>query len=91
MDEPDYIRAHKHCIRHRAEILTSDLCGCFFCLAVFPPKAIKTWCDERDGTQTALCPECGIDSVIGSKAGFPITRDFLARMERHWFGMREQR
>jgi hypothetical protein len=35
------IVAHGHSIRHRDEILTSEQCGCFFCLAVFPPSEIK--------------------------------------------------
>ena len=45
----------------------------------FPPTAIEKWCDE-DSTgegQTALCPRCEIDSVIGSASGYPITREFL--------------
>jgi hypothetical protein len=33
--------AHKHSIRHRDEVLTSDVCGCFYCLAVFAPGEIK--------------------------------------------------
>jgi acetone carboxylase gamma subunit len=35
---------------------------------------------------TALCPYCGIDSVIGDKSGFPITKEFLEKMYQHWFG-----
>jgi hypothetical protein len=33
---------------------------------------------------TALCPRCGIDSVIGSDSGFPVERGFLRRMKQHW-------
>jgi hypothetical protein len=63
------------------------MCGCFFCLATFPPGEIKDWVDENeDGVgQTALCPYCGIDSVIGSASGFPITREFLEEMHRFYF------
>jgi acetone carboxylase gamma subunit len=43
--------------------------------------------DERDGVgQTALCPECGIDSVIGDASGYPITEAFLGKMKTFWFG-----
>jgi len=35
-----------------------------------------------------MCPECGIDSVIGSDSGYPITRDFLKRMCDYWFAAR---
>ncbi len=30
-------------------------------------------------------PRCGIDSVIGSRSGFPLTPEFLAGMKQHWF------
>jgi len=32
-----------------------------------------------------LCPRCGIDAVIGSKSGYPITIDFFGMMKEHWF------
>lgn len=83
MSDLDYIAAHKHCTRHRREIEGSEICGCFFCLAIFSPQSITMWLNEGDGT--AMCPECGIDSVIGSASGYPITHEFLTRMNRHWF------
>jgi hypothetical protein len=50
---------------------------------MFPPTEIKEWCDDGN---TAICPRCGIDSVIGDASGFPITSpDFLARMNHYWF------
>lgn len=80
---PEAIRqAHRHCSQHREEILASDQCGCFYCCAIYPPAEIVTWIDNN---QTALCPRCGIDSVIGSRSGYPITRQFLREMKRYWF------
>jgi hypothetical protein len=82
----DVIAAHTASSCHRAQIEASEQCGCFYCLSTFPPTAIEEWVDERDERgQTALCPRCGIDSVIGSKAGYPLTREFLKEMNRHWF------
>jgi hypothetical protein len=79
--------AHKRSIRHRVEILGSEKCGCFHCLRIFAPSAIQDWCDERDGVgQTALCPFCGIDAVIGSASGYPVEQPFLDAMKRKWFG-----
>ena len=83
--ESDLRRAHGHSIRHLAELGRSGLCGCFGCLDVFEFKHIREW---TDGGQTALCPSCGIDSVIGDASGFPITEEFLAAMEARWFGLR---
>jgi hypothetical protein len=40
---------------------------------------------EQGVGQTALCPRCGIDAVIGSASGYPITQDFLQRMRADCF------
>jgi hypothetical protein len=79
---PQIDRAHEHASRHRAEIGASELCGCFYCLRTFAPEEIDRWLAVEE---TALCPYCGIDSVIGSASGFPITADFLRRMQARWF------
>jgi len=83
---PDHIRAHERSNQHRDEVLASALCGCFNCLATFPPERILEWVDEdeADVGQTALCPECGLDTVLGAGSGFPITADFLRRMQGYW-------
>jgi hypothetical protein len=86
MRKTDHIQAHKHSSLHRDEIERSEACGCFYCLAVFKPDAIEDWTDEQDGVgQTSLCPQCGIDSVIGSESGFPIGEAFLKEMHHRWF------
>ncbi len=82
MNVHDHIAAHKHCIKHRVEIEASEVCGCFYCMATFAPSEIVKWTDDG---QTALCPRCPVDSVIGSASGYPITSAFLQRMHDHWF------
>ena len=85
---PDDIRkAHEHSSNHRREIEGSDICGCFYCCCAFKPSEIKDWIDENsEGIgQCALCPRCGIDSVIGSLSGFPIEEKFLKEMRHYWF------
>jgi len=42
-----------------------------------------TWQDETD--DTAMCPYCGIDAVIGERSGIPITKQFLKGMREYWF------
>ena len=86
MLEPDHIAAHKHSFKSRKEIEQSVLCGCFKCLAIFSLSKIDDWWDEVDGIpQTPVCPKCGIDSVIGDKSGYPITKEFLKKMKKHYF------
>jgi hypothetical protein len=80
----DYMRAHKHCMENRAEIEASVLCGCFYCMSIYPPSDIVDWIDDKESL-TADCPRCGIDAVIGSASGFPITSEFLNLMNEHRF------
>ena len=81
------VTAHEHSANHREEILRSDVCGCFYCCSLFEPAAIEEWLDDAAGLgSTALCPRCGIDSVIGSASGYAITPEFLMAMHRQWFG-----
>ena len=79
--------AHKKSNYHREEIIAGKLCGCFYCGHIFKPSDITQWIDknQKGVGQTATCPKCSIDSVIGEKSGFPITEDFLAAMNSHWF------
>jgi hypothetical protein len=89
----DYVAAHKHCADHYDEIIASSICGCFYCLATFPPSEIINWLQENPhkrpnvllNGQTAFCPQCDIDSVIGSASGYPITAEFLQVMHDYWF------
>ena len=87
LPEEHWLNAHKRSIRHRAAIEASSVCGCFYCERTFAPGDIKAWTDTDDAVaeQTALCPHCGIDSVIGDKSGHAITPTFLAQMHRAWF------
>jgi hypothetical protein len=88
LPESHWLRAaHKRSIRHRPEIEASTVCGCFYCGRTFAPGEIEEWTDTSKilPEQTALCPNCGIDSVIGDKSGYAITPAFLAKMNRAWF------
>lgn len=86
MPTPDYVSAHRHSSRHRDEVLASQTCGCFYCCSIFRPSEIREWIDEWEGVgQTALCPKSGIDSVVGSESGYPVTVEFLEAMRVHWF------
>ena len=62
-------------------------CGCFYCKKIYGPDRIVDWADPQKPheQQTAVCPECGIDSVIGNASGFEITEAFLEDMRTAWF------
>jgi hypothetical protein len=75
--------AHKKSAGHRADIERSSLCGCFYCKDIFTPNRIVVWVDND---ATALCPTCGIDSVIGDASGLQIKKSSLEAMHVAWFG-----
>lgn len=67
---------------NREQLTESKLCGCFYCLEIFDPKLINDWCDDN---QTAICPFCGIDSIIYDSEAYPISKEFLKQMKKCWF------
>ncbi|RZJ77269.1 MAG: hypothetical protein EOO47_17300 [Flavobacterium sp.] len=75
--------AHQSSFSHKAEIMTADLCGCFYCEQTFSPNEIEEWVVENIG-ETAICPKCGVDAVLSST--LPITDQlFLEKMNKYWF------
>lgn len=62
---------------NKQRLLNSDLCGCYFCKSTFHPFRIAEWTLD----DAAICPNCGIDAVIGENP----TKDFLEDMNRFWF------
>ena len=83
MTQDIYKKAHVHCTRNRDMLEADTECGCFHCLRVYDPAQIQKWIDNG---QTALCPHCGVDSVLGKGAGYPLTDAFLKGMHVRWFG-----
>lgn len=81
----DIINAHNFSSDNYDALKNDSLCGCFYCTSIFNPEEIEGWIISPDGRKTAVCPNCGIDSVIGQSSGYPITEDFLNEMKSHWF------
>ena len=75
--------AHKFSIYNREQLGKSKSCGCFYCGKIFTPDKITEWVNE--GCGTALCPYCGIDSVIGNASGYHITEELMRKMHERWF------
>ncbi len=82
LEEVAHINAHSLCTRNREMLLNRDKCGCFYCLSIYDPAEIKDWTDDG---KTALCPCCGIDSVIYETEQYPLTTEFLKEMHDYWF------
>ena len=81
---PDHVAARRSSSSNRGELESSSVCGCFHCGVIFHPSLIEEWMEDA-WDETAVCPFCGVDSVIGDRSGWPIKPAFLERMRRFWF------
>lgn len=63
MNIEELIKKHKCAIENKQELEKADKCGCFYCNKIYTPKEIVNWTDNQ---QTAVCPYCGVDSVIAN-------------------------
>ncbi len=84
MNNERVIQAHEYCTSNQKMLKKDTVCGCFYCLKIFSPAKITDWIKDKNGP-TAMCPFCGIDSVIGESSGYPITEVFLKEMKEYWF------
>ena len=80
--DSNLLAAHKFCTGNKEQLMSDRVCGCFYCLSIYDPKEIHAWIDN--GT-TGLCPHCGVDAILSESSGYPITKEFLQKMQRHWF------
>ena len=77
--------AHSKSFKNFEAVKRSKKCGCFYCEKIFDADEVVDFVTERDGDKTAICPYCGVDSVI-QDADVEITSDLLAKMYAEWFG-----
>ena len=74
---------HNECIYNKDKIANSKDCGCFHCLKHFHVSELE-YIDEDIG-ETAICPNCGIDSIIGSVSK-KVDDKLLEEMNIRYFG-----
>jgi hypothetical protein len=77
----DLETVHKKSRRNRLQLADSKSCGCFYCLKEFPFSQIADWIDD---SETARCPYCGIDAVLGFDTE-TADQALLQNMHEHWF------
>ena len=90
----ELLAAYRYTSTNWEQIEASKVCGCCNCMQIFPSEEVVAWTGldmndidvpEAVNKQTALCPRCGSESVIGDKSGFPVNANFLGRMNEAWF------
>lgn len=67
---------NKHWLEH------TNKCGCIYCQKIFSPDKIKDWTDQG---MTAVCPYCGIDSIIPELEEYEITPTILKELHDERF------
>ena len=85
----DLTLAHYYSDRNKEMLSTANKCGCFYCTEIFSPSEIEEWvkADIKDEIgRCAVCPYCGIDSVIPGNIEYPLSKSFLKAMKKRWFG-----
>lgn len=75
--------ANEFSMKNKKQLEMSGKCGCFGCIKIFEPSEIKEYIPGED---TAVCPFCGTDSVLGDYSGFEITEEFMQKMNDEMFG-----
>ena len=72
---------HHLCTLNKA-LIENNQCGCFCCTALFDSKEIYEWTDNG---LTAICPKCGVDSILPQNKEYPLDIFLLQQMEKRWF------
>ena len=82
MNVKELIQLHKCAINNRQQIKVADTCGCFYCKQIFYAGDVTEWTDDGN---TAICPHCGVDSVICNKKDYVVTPEDLELLNKYYF------
>jgi hypothetical protein len=74
-------------MKNRQNVKTSQICGCYQCLATFPSQEITQWTDQNE---TAICPKCQTDSVLPDSCGISLDENNLKEIKKYWFAIPHQ-
>jgi len=69
---------------NRTEIEQSEQCFCAYCCQQFAASEVADFIKDKSG-DTALCPKCGTDAVIGDACGLPLDKTMLKQLHQAWF------
>lgn len=78
----------KLAFKNKELIKKSNKCGCYYCKSILEPNKVE-YLEETDGYYTAVCPKCGIDSVLDDKSveNFQeeLNEEFLEKLNKEAF------
>ena len=79
--EARLVKQHNKSRRNRSSLAASAICACFYCFKEYPFAQITEW---TDGGETAICPRCGVDAVLGFAVP-AADQALLRKMHGRWF------
>ena len=74
--------AIKFATGNREALAKSDRAGCYYCLTIYPANEVVQFLPLED---TALCPHCGIDSVLADQSPYELNAATLEELHEFWF------
>ena len=75
-------KLHTYSTHNKELIDVSERCYCFYCEKVFDKNEIESFADNG---KTAICPHCGIDSVLPDSIDEDIDEKIISEMNKYWF------
>ncbi len=75
----------KHTHDNEVEILRSKTCSCLFCRQTYDARLVNDWANDERG-MSAICPECGMDAVVGDNGGEPMDKALLKELNLAFYG-----
>ena len=67
---------------NREMLEKSSKAGCYYCMKIYDASEVTDFLEQEE---TALCPKCGIDSVLPSSSPYELTAENLSKLYRFWF------
>lgn len=84
MTTEELLKIHKLSSNHKKLLMKENICGCFYCVSIFTPQFISDWIED-DNDLTAICPYCGIDSIIPKHYSYELNKELLQKMREYFF------
>jgi NAD-dependent SIR2 family protein deacetylase len=82
MTQENIKNAIKYATSNEQDLRNSDQAGCYYCKKIYLASDVTEFIEDE---RTALCPKCGIDSVLPSNSSIKLTPKNLAELNKYWF------
>lgn len=82
---PEHIRALIYSEMNKKAIDKSNICGCYYCLEIYPKQDIYEWITDVHDEPTALCPYCDQPTVLTDSFKPDLDIDFLKTVHNFWY------